>query len=157
MKLPFVLVLSLFSCTPAIDGATYVETLCMESVYTRTQTKVNITRLQHNINLARDTFVWMGLSKSNQAFCDEFRTQVVIIEDVDDWQYWATDVMGSYLPGEGIKLCRSGRPLLHELFHAVDFGRRQSVGTIWHENWDVNGQYALSEWYFLQAEHVLRP
>lgn len=41
-----------------------------------------------------------------------------------------------------VELSRRGAPaaLLHELLHVRD-NHRLSVGTAWHENWDVNGYY----------------
>jgi hypothetical protein len=153
------LALTLTACGPNLDGASYVETTCMEQFYTKA--KINPDRLQYNINLARDTFVWMGLSKSNKAFCDEFKNQVVVIEDLDHWYsmggHMGQDIEGNYDLYRGIKLSRWGKDLLHELFHAVDVGRHQALSSAWHGGWDTNGYYMLSDWYFGQTPNITQP
>jgi hypothetical protein len=150
------LALTLTACGPDFNGAFHVKTTCMEQVYSKIY--LNPTHMQRNIDLARDTFVWMGLSKSDKAFCDEFKDQVVIVQDIDNWNdLLGKDIEAQYDLFAGIKLGRWGRDLLHELFHAVDVGRYQAVGSAWHGGWDTNGYNALSHWYMMNSDDLTWP
>lgn len=55
-----------------------------------------------------------------------------------------TGCIGEYKSLEGrIDVMPSGLALVHEIIHAQET-RQWMIGTVWHEDWDKNGQYDLA-------------
>jgi len=109
-----------------------------DSLLVLNEEPIDCGKLNYNIALAKSILIDAGYVTENE-YDEIFKTQVVHIYAINQWQVWGTTVSGRYRPESGfIEMSVSGLPMLHEMIHVIEY-KQGNIATVFHTNWEYNG------------------